>query len=195
MPEKTRISFVYLARVKGADLHKIGVSSDPERRVSEFGPPCELVHTVETGAPKEIESALLDRFSQHVMDGEWIQCPESVPAKIAAEMDNQAESAPPPTEAPKRRRPKEPSPLYHGKESGYTELKRHAYHLARTDRRTYGELATELDVTENAVAKAVTTAGPKFQRLQMRIVELLSEFTVEREKNVHFELTPAPDTE
>ena len=36
------------------------------------------------------------------------------------------------------------------------------------------------------MAKAVTTAGPRYKRLQMRIVEVLSEYTVEREVNVQF---------
>jgi hypothetical protein len=62
----------------------------------------------------------------------------------------------------------------------YEELKDKAHQLAKDDRRTYREIAEELDVTEGAVAKAVTTAGPKFHQLQARIVEFLSDYTVER---------------
>jgi hypothetical protein len=62
----------------------------------------------------------------------------------------------------------------------YEELKDKAHQLAKDDRRTYREIAEELDVTEGAVAKAVTTAGPKFHQLQIRIVELLSDVEVER---------------
>jgi hypothetical protein len=74
----------------------------------------------------------------------------------------------------------------HGSKLSYEELKDEAYRLANDSPRTYAEIAEDLDVTENAVAKAVTTAGPRYKRLQMRIVEVLSEYTVEREVNVQF---------
>lgn len=74
----------------------------------------------------------------------------------------------------------------HGSKLSYEELKDEAYRLANDSPRTYAEIAEDLDVTENAVAKAVTTAGPRYKRLQMRIVEILSEYTVEREVNVQF---------
>ncbi|MCS3658566.1 orotate phosphoribosyltransferase-like protein [Salinibacter ruber] len=61
----------------------------------------------------------------------------------------------------------------------YEELKDKAHQLAK-DGPTYEEIAEELDVTKSAVAQAVTTAGPKFHRLQIRIVELLSDVEVER---------------
>lgn len=61
----------------------------------------------------------------------------------------------------------------------YEELKDKAHRLAK-DGPTYEEIAEELDVTRSAVAQAVTTAGPKFHRLQIRIVELLSDVEVER---------------
>ena len=63
----------------------------------------------------------------------------------------------------------------------YEELKDKAHQLAK-DGPTYEEIAEELDVTKSAVAQAVTTAGPKFQRLQIRIVELLSDVEVEPRK-------------
>ncbi|MCS3940305.1 hypothetical protein [Salinibacter ruber] len=61
----------------------------------------------------------------------------------------------------------------------YEELKDKAHQLAK-DGPTYEEIAEELDVTKSAVAQAVTTVGPKFHRLQIRIVELLSDVEVER---------------
>ena len=61
----------------------------------------------------------------------------------------------------------------------YEELKGKAHKLAK-DGPTYEELAEELDVSRSAVAQAVTTAGPKFRRLQIRIVELLSDYEVEQ---------------
>ena len=66
-----------------------------------------------------------------------------------------------------------------GTELNHNDLREKAHGLAK-DGPTYAELAESLDVSENAVAKAVTTTGPKFQRLQMRIVELLSDYEVEQ---------------
>jgi predicted DNA-binding protein (UPF0251 family) len=51
---------------------------------------------------------------------------------------------------------------------------------------TQQEMAEELGVTRVSVAKAVTQPGPKFQKLQMRIIELLSEYEIEREVEVRF---------
>lgn len=78
------------------------------------------------------------------------------------------------------------APVRHGSTADYEELKNDAHRLAREAPDTYAEIAEALDVSENAVAKAVTTAGPKFRKLQMRIVELLSDYTVEREVDVRF---------
>ena len=77
-------------------------------------------------------------------------------------------------------------PVRHGSKLSYEELKDEAHRLAREAPGTYADIAEKLDVSENAVAKAVTTAGPKFRKLQGRIVELFSEYTVEREVDVRF---------
>jgi predicted transcriptional regulator len=74
----------------------------------------------------------------------------------------------------------------HGSKLTYEELQEHAHTLAREAGDTYAEIAEALGVSENAVAKAVTTAGPKFQQVQMRIIEHLSEYEVEREETVRF---------
>ncbi|WP_263842041.1 hypothetical protein [Salinibacter sp.] len=78
--------------------------------------------------------------------------------------------------------------MRHGSTLSPEELKDLAHRLAREAPGTYADLAEELDVSENAVAKAVTTAGPKFQKLQRRIVALRSEYTAEREVSVRYRL-------
>jgi hypothetical protein len=192
MPETyTRQGHVYFARVEGSNLYKIGVSSDPGRRMSEFGPPCKLVHTVETYAPRKVESALLDLFSDHITEGEWIECGGSTCSEVITEMNSRKLDERPSVNAPTtpaheragrkrgKPRPTTSSTVRHGSTLSYEELKDKAHELAK-DGPTYAELAESLDVSENAVAKAVTTTGPKFQRLQMRIVELLSDYEVEQ---------------
>ena len=47
-------------------------------------------------------------------------------------------------------------------------------------------MVARLDVSRISVARAVTEPGPKFQRLQMQIVEALSDFEVERRERVEF---------
>ena len=79
-------------------------------------------------------------------------------------------------------------PVRHGSTLSPEDLKDLAHRLAREAPGTYADLAEELDVSENAVAKAVTTAGPKFRKLRVRIVELLSEYTAEREVSVQYTL-------
>jgi transposase-like protein len=59
------------------------------------------------------------------------------------------------------------------------ELKDEAYRLAQDSPLTYADIAEDLGVTENAVAKAVTMAGMRYKELQMRVVELLSGDEVE----------------
>lgn len=64
----------------------------------------------------------------------------------------------------------------------YDDLKSRAHELAVNDPRTYEEIAHELDVSKSAVAQAVTTPGKKFSKVQIRIVELLSDHEVEVEE-------------
>jgi transcriptional regulator with XRE-family HTH domain len=68
--------------------------------------------------------------------------------------------------------------LDHEETFDYEELKGKAHELAK-DGPTYEEIAEKIGVSRSAVAQAVTTAGPKFHRLQIRIVELLSDLEVE----------------
>ena len=69
-----------------------------------------------------------------------------------------------------------------GTELNHDDLREKAHELAK-DGPTYAEIAEALDVSENAVAKAVTVTGPKFQRLQARIVEPLSDYEVEERRS------------
>jgi hypothetical protein len=49
-------------------------------------------------------------------------------------------------------------------------------------------MADRLDVSRISVARAVTEPGSKFQRLQMRIVEALTDYEVERFVQVEFRI-------
>jgi len=220
MPPSQNPGFVYLARVEGTDLHKIGVSSDPERRVSEFGPPCELVHTVETKAVWRIESALLDRFSDHVTEGEWIECLDSVSSKIAAEMDRLKEEAEALTERNESSRSDgsradlldnvegpqtrcgpdagpEPEdylfPLSDGDEVYHPGLRLYARKAVKESEKSQSDVARELDVHRSAVSRALLETGPNLEKMQARIVEHLTPFELERREA--FVKKPAPATE
>jgi len=81
--------------------------------------------------------------------------------------------------------PKAP-PLQDGARLGYEELCGTAARLLRESDHTQQAMADRLEVSRISVARAVTEAGPKFQRLQMRIVEALSHFEVERREQVEF---------
>lgn len=78
--------------------------------------------------------------------------------------------------------------MEHGSRLNYEEICEEARRLAKESDFTHEDIADELDVATISVSKAVTEAGPKFQRLQMRIVELLSEYEVERREHVEFRM-------
>jgi len=58
---------------------------------------------------------------------------------------------------------------------------------------TQEELADELDVTRNAIARATTTPGARWQKLQQRIAEELTPYDFEREETVRFRAHRRPD--
>jgi predicted DNA-binding protein (UPF0251 family) len=68
----------------------------------------------------------------------------------------------------------------------YNELCEEAARLLRSSDYTQQAMADRLDVSRISVARAVTEPGPKFQRLQMRIIEALSDYSVERREYVEF---------
>ena len=78
--------------------------------------------------------------------------------------------------------------MEHGSKLNYEEICEEAHRLVSRSSSTHKEIADELNVAAISVSKAVTEAGPKFQRLQMRIVELLSEYEVERREHVEFRI-------
>lgn len=168
MPEATtKTGFVYLARVEGTDFHKIGISSDPERRVSDFGPPCELLHTVETFRARTVESYLLDRFCEHLCEGEWLQCSQETVAKI--------------TEAMNERKKIHPLPPRHGTLKMDAEgLRDEAATAIEESPYTQTDVAEQLDVNRTSVNRAVNSTSPKFEKLRQRIVEHLRGGRVEK---------------
>ena len=67
-------------------------------------------------------------------------------------------------------------------ELNHDDLREKARELAE-DGPGYDEIAGALNVSEDSLKKAVTTTGPKFQRLQMKIVEHLSDYEVEERRS------------
>jgi len=82
----------------------------------------------------------------------------------------------------------EPQPEYiqHNVKKGHEKLQQHARGLAHQTDMSQQEIADKLDVSRSVVAKALTMPGPRYQKMQRRVVELLSDYTVEREKEVNF---------
>jgi hypothetical protein len=74
----------------------------------------------------------------------------------------------------------------HGEKLSYEELQERARTVLNESDWTQREMADELEVTRGAVAKAVTTPGSRYQRLQMRIIEKLTAYRIQREETVHF---------
>jgi predicted transcriptional regulator len=77
-------------------------------------------------------------------------------------------------------------PVRHGSKLSYEELQQQARTVLNESDWTQREIAEELDVTRGSVAKAVTQPGPRYQRLQMRIIERLTDYQLKREETVHF---------
>jgi predicted DNA-binding protein (UPF0251 family) len=68
----------------------------------------------------------------------------------------------------------------------YDELQRLSHAALRQSEYTQQEMADRLDVNRATIGKAVTRSGSRYQRLQMRIVEALTDYRVEREETVRF---------
>ncbi|MFB6280379.1 MAG: GIY-YIG nuclease family protein [Salinibacter sp.] len=84
---------VYLAQALGTDLYKIGISTSPSRRVTQFGPPCELVHVVDSDDPRVVEKRLLRKFNDHIVSDktEWLSLSESTVETIIDWMNDLGE--------------------------------------------------------------------------------------------------------
>ena len=76
--------------------------------------------------------------------------------------------------------------IRHGSKLTYEELQQEAHQALDASDYTQQEMADELGVTRAAVGKAVTKPGAKFQQLQMRILEALTGYKVERQETVRF---------
>jgi predicted XRE-type DNA-binding protein len=74
----------------------------------------------------------------------------------------------------------------HGTNLDYEGLQREAKRTMDQSAYTQEAIAEQLGVARSSVAKAVTQVGPKFQQLQMRILEALTDFEVERREQVEF---------
>ena len=55
---------------------------------------------------------------------------------------------------------------------------------------TQHQMAAELGVSRSGIAKAVTKTGARYQKLQIRLIETLTDQVVERVEHVEFHLTP-----
>jgi len=78
--------------------------------------------------------------------------------------------------------------VQHGTKLDYEGLQREAKRTLDQSDYTQVAIAEKLEVARTSVAKAVTQVGPKFQQLQMRILETLTDFEVERREHVEFVL-------
>jgi predicted DNA-binding protein (UPF0251 family) len=76
--------------------------------------------------------------------------------------------------------------VQHGTRLDYEGLHREAKRALDDSDYTQQAIAEKLEVARTSVAKAVTQVGPKFQRLQMRILETLTDYEVERQEHVEF---------
>jgi predicted transcriptional regulator len=83
----------------------------------------------------------------------------------------------------------------HGSKLSYDELQQEAREALQKSEYTQQEMADRLDVTRPSIAKAVTQPGPKFQRLQMRIIEALTEYNMVREETVRFRVSRKDQTD
>lgn len=78
--------------------------------------------------------------------------------------------------------------MQHGTKLDYEGLQCEAKRTLDQSDYTQAAIAEKLGVARTSVAKAVTQVGPKFQQLQMRILETLTDFEVERREQVEFVL-------
>jgi predicted DNA-binding protein (UPF0251 family) len=76
--------------------------------------------------------------------------------------------------------------VHHGARLDYEELQETARCLLKGSDYTQQAMADRLEVSRISIARAVTEPGPKFQRLQMKVVEALTGFEVERQERVEF---------
>lgn len=81
--------------------------------------------------------------------------------------------------------------LMEADELNHQELQNLARWLTKGMSMAQKELAEELDVSPSTISRAVTTVGPKYQRIQLEIVELITGNTLRRK--VTFEVVDRYD--
>lgn len=72
------------------------------------------------------------------------------------------------------------TPIRPGTEMTYQELCDRTRHVLGQSSHTQRAIAARLDVDESSVSRACTEAGPKFQRLQCRILEALTGLRIDK---------------
>lgn len=86
-----------------------------------------------------------------------------------------------------------PGPIFdyivrHGSKLSYADLREEAYEALDRSPLTQAEIADRLGVERTSVADAVTTAGRTYVRLQIQILEELTEYCIEPHLQVQFRL-------
>jgi len=76
--------------------------------------------------------------------------------------------------------------LRHGVKKTYKELQEEARALVHESGLSQQDVADQLDISRSTIAKAVSQPGPRYHKAQIRIVELLTDYRVEREETVRF---------
>jgi len=83
--------------------------------------------------------------------------------------------------------------LRDGRKLDYDELAEAARQIVNASDFTQQEVADRLDVIRTSVGKAVTTPGPRYCKLQMRILEELTGYDFEKQEKVRFKAYRRPD--
>lgn len=74
-----------------------------------------------------------------------------------------------------------PALMRHNQKLTYADLLKEAQEAAATYRGTQAQLATELGVTPGALSQALNTEGGRFIKLQVRVIEKLTDYQIEEE--------------
>lgn len=73
--KNTEIGYVYLLRIVGTDIYKIGVSTNPKRRVSDIASylpyDLELLAMNQINKPYQLEQGLIDLYQSKRIKNEW----------------------------------------------------------------------------------------------------------------------------
>lgn len=76
--------------------------------------------------------------------------------------------------------------MQHGQRLTYEGLRQAAYDALDDSDLTQEDMAKTLGVSRGSVASAVHTAGSRYKRLQIRILEALTNYEIEAERTVRF---------